>query len=118
MVTYGALVIGQVFHVKTVLNNAAREGARYLSLHPTDNTLSYSGTKAAAMLESKNSGVALANSDITVSPPWGCRVDEITGFCEAGFPVAVQVGTTYGLAWEWLFASTVLLVSEAQMMVP
>ena len=112
---YGVLVIGQIFHVKVVLNNAAREGVRYLSLHPTDNLNSYAGTKAAAIGEAQNSGVVLSNGDVTVP---SCNPDEITGYCESGFPVQVRVGTSYALAWDWLFPSMLSIVSSARMMVP
>ena len=115
MVIYGALVIGQIFHAKVVLNNAAREGARYLSLHPMDNIGSFNGTKAAVLLEATNSGVIIDANDVTVP---GCNVDAISGFCESGFPVLVRVGTTFNLAWDWLFPSTIVIEGSARMMVP
>jgi Flp pilus assembly protein TadG len=112
---YGVLVLGQVFHVKVVLNNAAREGVRYLSLHPMENTTSFSNTKAAAVAEAQNSGVVLSVSDVFVPM---CNVDEITGFCESGFPVEVRVRTDFELAWEWLFPKVVQIESVAKMMIP
>ncbi|MCH7664287.1 MAG: pilus assembly protein [Chloroflexi bacterium] len=115
MVIYGALVIGQIFHAKVVLNNAAREGVRYLSLHPADNIGSFSGTKAAAVLEATNSGVVLDASNVTVPD---CIEDDFSGFCESGSPVLVMVGTTFNLAWDWLFPSTITIQGEARMMVP
>ena len=121
MVIFGALVIGQIFHAKVVLNNAAREGVRYLSLHPMDNISSFSGTKTATVLEATNSGVILDTSDVTISAsgtPIGCNVDVITGFCESGYQVEVTVGSTFTLAWEWLFPSTISIEGSASMMVP
>ena len=114
MVIFGALVIGQIFHAKVVLNNAAREGVRYLTLHPTDNIGSFSGTKAAVLLEATNSGVVLTASDVTVP---GC-IEDASGFCESGNPVLVRVGMTFNLAWDWLFPSTIEIQGEAQMMIP
>ena len=115
MVIFGALVIGQIFHAKVVLNNAAREGVRYLTLHPTDNIGSFSGTKAAVLLEATNSGVVITASDVSVVG--GCTVISTT-FCESGFPVQVRVGMTFNLAWDWLFPSTIEIQGEAQMMIP
>ena len=115
MVIFGALVIGQIFHAKVVLNNAAREGARYLSLHPTDNIGGFIGTKAAVILEATNSGVVITPSDVTVP---SCNIDVLSGFCRAGFPVLVIVGINFNLAWDWLFPSTILIKGEAQMMIP
>ncbi|MDH3942928.1 MAG: pilus assembly protein [Anaerolineae bacterium] len=112
---YGVLVLGQVFHVKVVLNNAAREGVRYLSLHPMENTEGFSGTKAAAVAEAQNSGVIINISDVTVPM---CNIDEVTGFCESGFPVEVHVETSFSLAWEWIFPNSVEIESVAKMMVP
>lgn len=112
---YGVLVLGQVFHVKVVLNNAAREGVRFLSLHPMENTTSFAGTKAAAVAEAQNSGVVLSVSDVNVPM---CNIDEITGFCESGFPVEVRVSTSFELAWEWLFPKVVQIESVAKMMIP
>ena len=114
-VIFGALVIGQIFHAKVILNNAAREGVRYLSLHPTDNVGSYSGTKAAAIREAKNSGVVITSSDVMVPE---CNIDEISGSCESGFPVQVRASTTFNLAWNWLFPSSILIEGAAGMMVP
>jgi Flp pilus assembly protein TadG len=114
-VLFGALMIGQIFHAKVVLNNAAREGARYLSLHPTDNGNAYSGTKAAAMKEAQNSGVVITSSDVRVDPD--CNVD-FSGYCESGFPVQVRASKTIILAWEWLFPGSILIEGAAWMMVP
>ena len=114
-VIFGALMIAQIFHAKVILNNAAREGVRYLSLHPTDNVGAFSGTKAAAIQEAQNSGVVLTSSDITVPD---CNIDEISGYCESGFPVQVRTSITYTMAWEWLFPSSFLVEGVARMMVP
>jgi Flp pilus assembly protein TadG len=114
-VIFGALMIGQIFHAKVVLNNAAREGARYLSLHPTDNGNAYSGTIAATLQEAQNSGVVITSSDVTVP---SCNVDEISGYCESGFPVQVRASTTFTMAWDWLFPSSILIDGAARMMVP
>lgn len=114
MIIYGALVLGQLFHTRIVLNNAAREGVRYLSLHPTDNKMNYVGTKAAAVLEATNSGVLVTSADVSVAD---CNEDAISGYCESGFPVEVKVGMAVDLAWQWLFPSSIALEGEAKMIV-
>lgn len=114
-VMFGALMIAQVFHAKVVLNNAAREGVRYLSLHPTDNVGAFSGTKAAALQEAENSGVVITSSDVTVP---NCNIDELSGYCESGFPVQVRTSMTFRLAWDWLLPSSFLVEGAAWMMVP
>lgn len=111
IVIFGVMVLAQIFQVKVVLNNAAREGVRYLSIHPMDNIGSFSGTKAAALAEAQNSGVELTSSDVLTS----CSIDAGTGFCASGYPVEVRVIKNYTLAWEWLFPNAVLLEGAAQM---
>ena len=55
----GALEFGRLFYTKIVITNAAREGAYYLSLNPTD----FASGTAAAQAEAGNSGIP----DITVT---------------------------------------------------
>jgi Flp pilus assembly protein TadG len=91
----GALELGRVYFAKIVIKNAAREGAYYLSLHPTDSastncsgtsptTIFYACTHMAVKDEANSSGLTLSDSDITVTSP--C--------CTAGQPAKVNVQTT------------------------
>lgn len=113
-VIFGVLVLAQLFHTRVVLNNSAREGVRYLSLHPTDNTVGYVGTKAAAVAEAKNSGVGITASDVIVT----CFVEVSTGFCQSGIQAQVRVGKAITLSWQWLFPGEIPLEGQATMMVP
>jgi len=54
----GALEFGRLFYTKIVITNAAREGAYYLSIHPSD----YDSGTVAAQTEAANSGIP----DVTV----------------------------------------------------
>jgi len=49
----GAIEFGRLFFTKIVITNAAREGAYYLSTHPSD----YANTVSAAENEAANSGI-------------------------------------------------------------
>lgn len=57
----GALEFGRLFFTKIVITNAAREGAYFLSIHPSDDD---SG-KDAAKAEAANSGIPDVTVDIT-----------------------------------------------------
>jgi Flp pilus assembly protein TadG len=89
----GALELGRVYFAKIVIKNAAREGAYYLSSHPTDITATncaesahifpgYACTRLAAQDEANSSGLTLSDLDITV-----------TSCCTSGQPVIVNVTT-------------------------
>lgn len=57
----GVLEIGRLFYIKVALQNAAREGAYYLSYYPDD----IAGMKSAVTNEAYSAGVNLApDSDI------------------------------------------------------
>ena len=49
----GALEFGRLFFSKVVITNAAREGAYYLSIHPSD----YASGTNAVQTEASNSGI-------------------------------------------------------------
>ena len=76
----GAMDLGRVFYVKTVLTNAAREGANTLSRYPTDSTAGYNRTLAAIQAEGNSSGVTIADGEVTY-----------TGCCTIDSPVGVTI---------------------------
>jgi Flp pilus assembly protein TadG len=64
-----AIELGRLFYTHTVITNAAREGAYYLSIHPTDydsGTGAAPKTLQAAQREASNSGIG--NITTTVTP--------------------------------------------------
>lgn len=64
----GALEFGRLFFTKIVLTNAAREGAYYLSTHPSDYDSvmdTAPNTVIAAQTEASNSGIPDVTVDIT-----------------------------------------------------
>jgi len=58
----GVADFGRAFHSYTVITNAAREGARYASRFPSDQT----GIEDTAIREAADSNVALERADITI----------------------------------------------------
>jgi len=81
----GTIEFGRLFFTKTVITNAAREAAYYLSTHIDDynpSTKAAPKTLLAAQNDAKNSGV----SDVTISiAPEDC--------CDVGDSVKVTVST-------------------------
>jgi Flp pilus assembly protein TadG len=72
------LTFGNVFSQAGVLANAAREGARYGSTHPTD----VYGIRARVVQEAAGSGVSIQSNNVAVSTPTGSGI---------GNPIAVRV---------------------------
>ncbi len=71
IIAAGLFDVGRAFYTLIVINNASREGARYLTFRSDDstNTPAFSDTKAAAVKEAQNSFITLTPSDVTVT---GC----------------------------------------------
>jgi len=72
IIAIGLFDVGRAFFTLIVINNASREGARYLTLRPDDsgNTPAFTDTKAAAVSEAQNSFINLAPGDVTIT---GCE---------------------------------------------
>ncbi|MEN6434439.1 MAG: TadE/TadG family type IV pilus assembly protein [Anaerolineaceae bacterium] len=86
----GALDLGRAFYMKIALVNSAREGAYYLSYHPTDKTncdpintsFCYLGTRDAVIKEAYSAGMTVQSADIAIN---NC--------CVNGEPVEVIVSS-------------------------
>lgn len=79
----GAMDFGRLFTTKLVLNNAAREGAYFVTTYPCDALNDFAESKNAALTEGNGLGVELTAADITVtynSLENGCisRGDKVT----------------------------------------
>ena len=106
LIAFGVLDLGRLFHAAITITNAAREGARYGTFHPTDTA----GIIGAAQAESQNSGVNLAGSTISVTCPSGCG---------RGQPIRVTISYDFHLIMALVFPSqTLTLVRQAEMLVP
>jgi Flp pilus assembly protein TadG len=69
----GAIEFGRLFMAQTIITNAAREGAYYISIHPDDydaGTGSAPNATIAAETEANNSG--LSNISVTFTPKTCC----------------------------------------------
>lgn len=106
MVATGVLDLGRLFHAYITITNSAREGARYGTFDPSDN----SGIVATTKAEAANSGIEITDSMIAVSCPEGC------GY---GLPVRVTINYPFKLLIGFVFPNLALtLNSAAEMMVP
>lgn len=97
----GALEFGRVFYTKIVITNAAREGAYYLSVNPSD----YSGGSApnavlAAQSEANNSGISDISVTITPKSVYGGEKSfEITVQTNLqDFLVLNMIGNTFSIS--------------------
>ena len=109
----GTLDLARLFHAKVVTNNAAREGAYYLSYFPEDKTncldgVCYQGTIDAAFNEAQNVGITLDRNLVFV--------DESL-CCTSGLPIEVSVRHVINLAILDFFTGPFTLESTVRMMV-
>ena len=81
----GAMDLGRVFYVKTVLTNAAREGANTLSRYPAD----YTKTWEAISTEGDSSGVTITAGEVSY-----------TGCCTVNSPVTVTLEKDVDLVFD------------------
>ncbi len=120
IIVVGLLDLGRAYFSVIIINNAAREGARYLSSHRSDLGDGFSGTINAAMQEAQGTIVTLTPGDINAT----CRdyfvsPDVSDGKCDTGypysFPVSVTVQTTFNpIFWPGTFTFS----RTASMLVP
>jgi Flp pilus assembly protein TadG len=108
LLVMGAIDFGRAFSMKIALTNAAREGAYYLSYHPTDkddcSLGCYHGTFLAASNEAYSAGVTIAPANMNVS---GC--------CTSGSMVTVTVSQQITLSIYQFFAGPLNLSSSVRM---
>lgn len=64
LIVAGAVDFGRAFNNYIIITNASREGARYASRFPADQT----GIRQAAIDEAANSGIILTPSDVGINP--------------------------------------------------
>jgi hypothetical protein len=95
--------LGRVYHTYVVISNAAREGAFYGAMHPTDQT----GIIARAINEAQGSGVTLSADNVVVS-----------GSAVSGAPISVAVQFDFAmLTLSLLGVPDIQLQSQAEMVV-
>ena len=117
LIVFGVLDLGRIFFETIGLTNAAREGARYLTLHPDDvsNALgTFLGAKAAAIDEANYSGITVSDSQVTVT----CSNVDSDDFCDSGTPATVTVTHNFDLILGWVLPSPITITRSAVMIVP
>ena len=111
LIVFGVLDLGRVFFAAITIANAAREGARYGMLYPSDTA----GIVAAVRQEAQTSGIDLTDpaiTAITVSCP------DVAG-CGSGRPIRVTVTHQFQLLLTMVFpGGTVDVMRYSEMMVP
>jgi Flp pilus assembly protein TadG len=117
VIVVGLLDLGRAYFSVIIINNAAREGARYLSSHRSDLGDGFSGTINAAMQEAQGTIVTLTPGDIHAD----CTDNDSPsdGKCDTrspySYPVSVTVRTTFNpIFWPGTFTFT----RSASMLVP
>lgn len=114
-VILGAYDVGRLFHSRIVITNSAREGARYLSVHPTDKADGYVGTENAVLQEAQNSGFALSSENFAVTL---CIDNDAPIGCDPETPVEVTVAYEFNFILVGFFADPLELDSSVRMLVP
>ena len=117
IVVFGVLDLGRVFFATIGLTNAAREGARYLTMYPDDVSHdygSYWGAKTAAIDEANYSGITIIGSDVIVT----CANVDGDSFCDSGTPATVSITYNFGLILGWVLPSPIQITRSAEMIVP
>jgi len=86
LILVGVFDLGRAFHALITITNAAREGARYGTMHPGDE----SGMKLAAVNEAAGSGITITTDDVIPN----CAKD-VNGRCFRGGVLRVTVHFTF-----------------------
>jgi Flp pilus assembly protein TadG len=115
LIGFGVFDLGRVFHAIITITNASREGARYLTLHPSDKTGGFIGTKNAAVNEAQGSSLNILPSQVIV--PLCIDNDTLEG-CDSGYPVRVTVSYKVDFVMEQFFSSFITLTRSTEMIVP
>lgn len=115
LLVLGVFDLSRLFTAKIVLNNAAREGAYYLSRHPSDQdydsdlgVYTYFNTVQAVLIEANNAGITLTDSNVVVTD---------STCCTYGQPVEVTVNYGVELILVDIVTGPVNLSSTVRMLV-
>ena len=110
LILAGIADLGRAFHDSIVINNASREGARYASHFPNDETR----IKETARDEAVNSGVAIDTNLVSVNCPVDCSDVAST----SGMPITVTVRYPFHtILAQILGVRTITLTSNTSMVV-
>ncbi|MFN2216616.1 MAG: TadE/TadG family type IV pilus assembly protein [Anaerolineales bacterium] len=112
----GTISIGQAFHIKVILENAAREGALYMVYYPDEGKAnSFALSKDAVRLEAQNSGVEILDEDIDIH----CDFEGTeNNNCPEGSIVIVTVQHELSVIFDGLLGGPFNLSNDARMLIP
>lgn len=110
----GIIDLGRVFYTYVTMTNAAREGARYGAVHPSDNT----GIKNRVIQEGTNTAVDLAGSTVNVNcySSDGSSSISCSDFPPAGSQVKVTITLNFQLFTTYIFGVGSLSLSNYAVM--
>jgi len=111
IVLVGVFDLGRALFALITITNAAREGARYGSLH-TDETVDM--VQAAAVLEGQGSGITVTASNVSVS----CPDDGAAWPCNRGTAVRVTVNYAYESLLNVIIPANINMSRSVEMAVP
>lgn len=111
LVLVGVFDLGRALFALITINNSAREGARYGTLH-TDEAVT--ALQAAAVLEAQNSGIVINNGNVTVT----CPDDGAAWPCNRGTAVRVRVNYTFTSLLNMFIPTSINMSRAVEMAVP
>lgn len=118
IIVFGVLDLGRIFFASINLTNAAREGVRFLTMHPNDvanEYMAYWGSKSAAIEEASFNAILLSPADVSVD----CiNEDDNDELCDSGTPAEVVVTHDFDLIMGWILSDSLTVTRRAVMIVP
>lgn len=114
VIAAGVLDLGRVFHSTIVITNASREGARYLTRHPEDNSAGYTGTRNAAINEADGALITLTSANVSIT----CTDAVSPDGCDSGTDVVVTVDYQFAPIIGWILPEEIDLSRSTTMVVP
>jgi Flp pilus assembly protein TadG len=106
LLVMGTLDLGRAYFMKLTVENAAREGAYYLSYNSDDQGDGYADTYLAIQNEAFSAGIEVDSADIT-----------ITGCCTVGSEVIVTINQSIDLFIVDFFSGPLPITGSAKMLV-
>jgi Flp pilus assembly protein TadG len=111
LVIAGIFDLGRAFYASITITNAAREGARYGTLHPDK----FSDIKTASVNEAQGAGIILNSGDISITCP---DIVVPLGSCDRNQPLRVTVTYIYDDMILGFFLPEIEMNRFVEMLVP
>ena len=120
IILIGVLDLGRIFFAEIAVANAAREGVRYLTTHPTDEIGGFVNTKKAATIQGSFSGLESERFTVAAFCTYYNKDGCVTGRKLNQKDNKAVVTVTYGFSpiIGWVLPETITLSETATMVVP